>query len=204
MMPAGALVENPLDLLSAVALSVFTVAAVQTPPKVKVCELLPKAEVKRLIGAPAAFDAVPPAETELGSYGSTCTYAGVMIQIVPFQQISIDAAKKRGNLSTIAGVGDGAWLYSDPGGYAELYVRAGRRLLVIQRKLEPGIRVADVRPGMIALAKVLVGKLAPRYLSGRMNVILNPSGSVRLNARKPQSSRGSPSSVPPREVMAVA
>jgi hypothetical protein len=42
------------------------------------------------------------------------------------------------------------------------------------------------------------------YFNGFMKVILNPSGSVTLNARKPQSSFGSPSSVPPRDVIAFA
>jgi len=129
------------------------------PPVVKVCDLLPKDEVKKLIGGSQVFDMTPPVEEALGTYGSSCNYAGVLIQVIPYRPSIIDAAKKRGRLSAVAGVGDEAHLYDNPAGYAELYVKVDRRLLILQRDVPIGKTVADVRPGTIALAKALLPKL---------------------------------------------
>lgn len=129
------------------------------PPVVKVCDLLPKDEVKKLIGGSQVFDMTPPVEEALGTYGSSCNYAGVLIQVIPYRPSIIDAAKKRGRLSAVAGVGDEAHLYDNPAGYAELYVKVDRRLLILQRDVPIGKTVADVRPGTIALARALIPKL---------------------------------------------
>jgi hypothetical protein len=134
--------------------------ASQAPvPVIKVCGLVPKAEVKTLIGGNQFFDAMAPEEEALGTYGSSCNYAGVMIQVMPFQQGAIDAARKRGRPEAVAGVGDEAYLYDNPAGYAELYVKVGARLLTLQRDVDRGKTVADIRPGVIALANALVAKL---------------------------------------------
>jgi hypothetical protein len=76
-----------------------------------------------------------------------------------FLQSTIDAARKRGRLEPVAGVGDEAYLYENPAGYAELYVRIDKRLLTLQRSLGGGLTVASVRPGVVALANALVAKL---------------------------------------------
>jgi hypothetical protein len=62
-------------------------------------------------------------------------------------------------LEPVAGVGDEAYLYENPAGYAELYVRSDKRFLTIQRSVDVGQTVASVRPGMMALANALVAKL---------------------------------------------
>ena len=134
-------------------------ASQSNPPVIKVCGLLARAEVKQLIGGNQVFDMLPPEEEALGTYGSSCNYPGVLIQVLPFNQGTIDAAKKRGRLETVAGVGDEAHLYENPAGYAELYVKVGPRLMTLQRSIPMGQTVADVRPGTIALAKALVPKL---------------------------------------------
>jgi hypothetical protein len=101
----------------------------------------------------------PPEEEALGTYGSSCNYAGVMVQVLPFSQSTIDAARKRGRLEPVSGVGDEAYLFDNRGEYAELYVRVGRRLLTLQRDVDAGKTVADVRAGTVALAQALVAKL---------------------------------------------
>jgi hypothetical protein len=78
----------------------------------------------------------------------------VTVQVLPFQQSTIDSARKRGPLESVAGVGDAAYLYANPAGYAELYVKVGSRLLTLQRSVGMGKSVADVRPGVIALARL--------------------------------------------------
>ena len=141
-------------------LSARTVARAQAPAAgIKVCALVPKAEVKRLIGGTQTFDMFPPEEEAIGNYGSSCNYAGVMVQVLPFSQGTIDAARKRGRLEPVAGVGDQAFLFENPQGYAELYVKVGTRLLTLQRDVPTGKKVADVRAGTVALAQALVAKL---------------------------------------------
>jgi len=112
-------------------------SAVQSPPVVKVCSLLPRAEVKRLIGGNQLFDMMAP-EEEAVAGGSSCNYPGVLIQVIPFRQGLIDTVRKRGRLETVGGVGDEAYLYDNPAGYAELYVKVGARLLTLQRDVEAG------------------------------------------------------------------
>jgi hypothetical protein len=121
--------------------------------------LLPKAEVKKLIGAGPSFDRMEPEEEPVGTYGSSCNYSGVLVQVIPFQQQSIDAARKRGKLDDLAGIGDAAYAFDNPAGYAEIYVKVGTRLLTIQRDVPVGQTQADVRPGAIALARTLATKL---------------------------------------------
>jgi hypothetical protein len=57
------------------------------------------------------------------------------------------------------GIGDEAYLYHNPAGYAELYVKVGARLLTLQRSIDMGQTIGDVRAGTIALANALVAKL---------------------------------------------
>jgi hypothetical protein len=146
--------------MAAVAAVGVTLNASQTPAsQIKVCGLLPRAEVKKLIDGNQVFDMIAPAEEPLGTYGSSCNYPGVTIQVMPFLSSTIDAARKRGKLEAVAGVGDEAYFYDNPAGYAELYVKVGSRLLTLQRSVGMGGTVATVRPGVLALANALVAKL---------------------------------------------
>jgi hypothetical protein len=134
--------------------------AAQAPPPVKVCTLLSKAEVKKLVGGwNAVLDQFEPEEEAIGTTGSSCNYPVVMVQVLLYSQGTIDAAKKRGRLETVTGVGDEAYLYDNPAGYAELYVKVGARLLTLQRSLGQGGTMASVRPGVVALANAYVAKL---------------------------------------------
>ena len=151
-----------IALIAGVALCTLhaPVIARQGPASgIKVCGLLPKDEVKKLIGGNQVFDMMPPEEEALGTYGSSCNYPGVMVQVLPFQQGTIDSARKRGKLESVAGVGDEAYLYENPAGYLELYAKVGPRLLTLQRSVGMGLTAGSVRPGVIALANALVPKL---------------------------------------------
>ena len=154
------LVKIVAVVIAAVSTTHITVIASQTPASaIKVCGLLPPAEVKKLVGGNQVFDMIPPKEEALGTYGSSCNYPGIHIQVMPFLSSTIDAARKRGKLETVAGVGDEAYFYENPAGYAELYVKVGSHLLTLQRRVGTGSTVADVRPGVLALANALVAKL---------------------------------------------
>ena len=135
------------------------IAAQSSTASIKACGLLPRAEVKKLINGNQVFDMMAPEEEPLGNYGSSCNYPGVMIQVMPFLQSTIDGARKRGRLEPVSGVGDEAWLYENPAGYAELYVRIDKRFLTLQRDIGMGQTLASVRPGVMALANALVARL---------------------------------------------
>jgi hypothetical protein len=126
---------------------------------IKVCGLLPAAQVKQLIGGDQMFDRFTPEEEAIGNSGSSCNYAGVVIQVMSFTQASIDALRKRGGLEPVTGLGDEAYFYDNRGQYAELYVKVGARLLTVQRDVPAGQTTATARPGAIALATALVAKL---------------------------------------------
>lgn len=146
-------------IAAAYALELPLMASQSSAAVIKVCELLPKDEVKKLIGGNQVFDMFPPQEEPLGTYGSSCNYPSVTLQVIPFLSSTIDAARTRGPLESVPKVGDEAWLYDTPAGYAELYVKVGSRMLTLQRSVGVGQTVADVRSGVIALAKALVPKL---------------------------------------------
>lgn len=148
-----------LAAAAACALDVPVVARQASAAGIQVCGLLPKAEVKKLIGGNQVFDMMPPEEEPLGTFGSSCNYPMVTVQVLPFSQGTIDTARKRGRLESVVGVGDEAYLYDNPAGYAELYVKIGSRLLTLQRSVGMGQTVADVRGGVIALANAYVPKL---------------------------------------------
>lgn len=135
------------------------IAAQSSAASIKVCQLLPRAEVEKLINGNQVFDTIAPEEEPLGNYGSSCNYPGVMIQVMPFLLSTIDTARKRGRLEPVSGVGDEAWLYENLAGYAELYVRIDKRFLTIQRDIPMGQTLTSVRPGVMALANALVAKL---------------------------------------------
>jgi hypothetical protein len=138
----------------------FAVATFQaTPPVVRVCDLVPRAEVKKLIGGTDIFDMMAPTEEPLGDFGSSCNYPGVLIQVVPFQRALVDASKKRLRLETVTGVGEEAYFYENPAGYVELFVKVGPRMVTLQRSIGLGATAASVRPGVMALAKAVIAKL---------------------------------------------
>ncbi len=76
---------------------------------------------------------------------------------MPFSQSMIDAARKKGGLEALKGIGDEAYFYNNPNGYAEVYVKTGKYLVTVQANARD--RVDAVKPGAMDLAKALVAKL---------------------------------------------
>lgn len=126
-------------------------------PRIRACSLLPKEEVKKYLPWIPVLDRMAIEEEPIGTFGSSCTYPSVTIQVLSFSQTTIDMARKRGGLETIRGVGDEAYFYNNANEYAELYVKVGKYLLTLQANADG--KIESVKPGVLNLAKALVGKL---------------------------------------------
>ncbi len=125
-----------LILTAAVVLTTSTAAlARQKPPAaaqapqtdaIKACSLLTRAEVKKVLPWAPQLDQFPNEELPIGTTGSSCGYPTIFIQVMPFSQRMIDAAKKRDKLESISGIGDEAYFHNNKDRYAELYVKTGK------------------------------------------------------------------------------
>jgi hypothetical protein len=129
----------------------------RAPQRVNACTLLTQAEVKQHLPWRAAFDSLPQREEAIGTEGSSCTFPSVEIQVLPPTSRIIEIAKERGKLEQIGGIGNEAYFYVNPVGYAEIYVRTGTHVLTLQADSASGIDT--VKPGVLSLARALVGKL---------------------------------------------
>lgn len=125
--------------------------------RIAACALLPKDEVKRYLPWLAVLDQMPIEEEPVGASGSSCNYPSVFIQVLPFSPRTIEMARQKGGLATVAGVGDEAYFYNNADRYAELYVRIGKHLLTVQANANETVEA--VRPGVVSLAKALIVKL---------------------------------------------
>ena len=124
---------------------------------VEVCKLVPKDEVKRHLPWIDALDQLPIEEEAIGTSGSSCNYPTVFVQVLQFNQGSIDALRKDGPLETISAVGDEAYFRNNKNRFAELMVRVGSRMLTLQADGED--KMDTVKPKVIELAKVYVATL---------------------------------------------
>ena len=127
------------------------------PQRVVVCSLLPVAEVKKHLPWRPLLDQFPPEEEIIGTWGSSCNYPSVMIQVLPFSQAMIDAARKKGGLETVSGVGEEAYFHNNLNRYAELYVKSGKYLLTLQSNWDG--KDAAVKAGTLSLAKAILPRL---------------------------------------------
>jgi len=152
---------NRIVPIIVIVAALATPAVAQQPPPatIKACQLLPKAEIKSLIGAGPLFDRLPVEEEPLGNYGSACEYPEIRIQVMRFTPATIENARRSGALETVNGIGDEAYFHANGTSYAELYVKVGAVLLTLQRSVPPGQTVTGVRGGVLALATALVPKL---------------------------------------------
>lgn len=132
-------------------------AARASAQPLEVCPLVPKDVVKRHLPWIDALDQLPVEEEPIGTSGSSCTFASVVVQVLPFSQGSIDAVRRDGPLETLAGVGDEAYFRNNDDTYAELFVRVGSRLLTLQADAED--KIDAVKPQVIELAKTYVAAL---------------------------------------------
>ena len=126
---------------------------------VNACSLLPAAEVKKIAPWEPMFDRVKPEEEPLGTYGSSCEYPSVGVQVMRFRKDTIEALGKNATLETVTGIGDAAWARNNRDDFAELFVRVGEHLLTLQMGIGPGKTFESTRPTLLALGKAFAAKL---------------------------------------------
>ena len=154
-------------LLMAMAATVGLGVSAQEPATPGACALLPAPEVKRIAGLDSQlFDMFPPEEEALAGGGSSCAYAGVLIQLNPFDPATLERLRTEqgAEWESVAGLGDAAYFYrnhrSQLDRYGELYASSGENVLTIQMDVNPPATSADdVRPAVVALAQALIDQL---------------------------------------------
>ncbi len=129
------------------------------PARVAACKLLSKEEVKKVLPWEAMFDQMPIEEDPIGTTGSACNYPSATIQVLAYTPRFFEQVRKLGKLEPLAGIGDEAYFFANPRGYAELYAKAGNRIVTVQANEGPQRNTAALRPGVITLAKALIAKL---------------------------------------------
>ena len=127
------------------------------PQRVAVCKLLPTAEVKKHLPWRPLLDQFPPEEEAIGTWGSSCNYPSVMIQVLPSSSRMIEEAKKKGGLEPVSGIGEEAYFHNNLNRYAELYVKNGKYLMTLQSSWDG--KDPTVKSGTLSLAKALLAKL---------------------------------------------
>jgi hypothetical protein len=127
---------------------------------VKACSLLSLAEVKKLAPWAPHMDPYAKAEEEpLGSYGSSCEYPTVGVQVMSFNRSTVDALRKQGEIESVAGVGDEAYVRNNRDNFAELFARVGPHLLTVQLSINSGKTFDATRPSLIEIGKAFASRL---------------------------------------------
>jgi hypothetical protein len=127
-------------------------------PRIEVCSLVSKEEVKKHLPWPDFADGLPVDEEPIGATGSSCNYPSVHVQVLPYSKSFVEAVRKGPSpLLAVAGIGDEAHFRNLRDEYAELYVKVGSRLLTLQADAEG--RVESVKPHVVDLAELYVAKL---------------------------------------------
>jgi hypothetical protein len=129
------------------------------PARVAACKLLSKEEVRKILPWEAMFDQMQIEEEPIGTTGSSCNYPSATIQVLAYTPRFFEQARKLGKLEPVAGVGDEAYFFADPRGYADLYAKAGNRIVTVQATPGPKEKVEALKPRVITLARALIGKL---------------------------------------------
>jgi len=132
--------------------------AAQTGARFNACTLLPRDEVKKIVPWTVQGDLEKETEMPLGG-GSACVYPSVQIYVDKYSASRIESARKDGPLHSVPGIGDDAFIQQKGKYWAELYVKVGDRLLLIEKDIPADGTFESVKPSMVALAKALVVKL---------------------------------------------
>jgi len=98
-----------------------------------------------------------PQQEEKAGAGSSCQHGDVMLQIDPFPVASFE--RLFGKWMPVPGVGDKAYFRDNQGGWAELGVVAGARMITIQMDVPKGKTAAGIQPNTVSLAKAVLAKL---------------------------------------------
>ena len=134
-------------------------APAEQAARVSACKLVSKEEVKKILPWEAMFDQMPVEEEPIGTTGSSCNYPSATIQVLAYTPAFFDSVRKLGKLEPVSGLGDEAYFFADTRGYADVYVKAGNRIVTVQATPGPKQKVEALKPAVTALAKVLVSKL---------------------------------------------
>ena len=151
-------------VLFAVAGATFGVPVVAQKPaapaaaRLNACTILSRDEVKKIVPWSAQADREKETEMPLGS-GSACVYPSVQIYVDKYSASRIESARKDGALIPAPGIGDEAFLQQKGKYWAELYIKAGDRLVLVEKEIPADGTFESVKPPMIALGKALVAKL---------------------------------------------
>jgi len=143
-----------------IASSVLLTGAVaaQTSVTRDICKLLPKAEVKALLGATDAFDRVDPSAWA-GKDGYGCSYSGLSIVVHDGGAVTPPA-----NADLVAGLGKVAFVVSGPtsvelrSDVSDLGLSTPYNQIWITRTLDAA-GAGAARSGVIAVAKTLIAKM---------------------------------------------
>lgn len=135
------------------------VIAAQTSVNPNICKLLPRADVKALLGATDAFDRVDPSAWA-GKDGYGCSYSGLSIVVHDGGAVAPPA-----NADLVAGLGKVAFVVSGPTSVELRSDLSGGGLrppynqIWITRTLDATGNAAAARSGVIAVAKSLIAKM---------------------------------------------
>ena len=133
-------------------------APTATGARFNACTILPREEVKKIF--PWSVDPILDKDDEVQfDGGSACIYPSVHVYVGEYSAAKIEAKRKDGPLTSIAGLGDEAFIQQKGKNWVELYVKVGRRLLHIETDILGGDTLESVKPSMIALARAVIAKL---------------------------------------------
>jgi len=162
------MIHNPCgNVLVAVLLAASSAALLgqdgSTGGAVGACSIL----TKELAGTFSPYagtrvmDLMPPEEEALGKSGSSCTYAGITLQVNPFTPERLDALYKEqgATWSPVPEIGDRAYFYDNKNGYAELYVKSGSRTFTIQMDVPDRSTTESIKPKVLELARTIAARL---------------------------------------------
>jgi hypothetical protein len=147
-------------LIGVIAVSVSSPLPLQAQPapqRIAVCSLLPKTEVRKHLPWNDIVDRMPPEEEPVGTYGSSCNYPSVFIQVFPVGRLVRGQPTTEPGWQALTGLGDEAWFRPNGTNYAELYVKTATHTLTIQASANGNVDA--VRPGAVSLAKALLAAL---------------------------------------------
>jgi hypothetical protein len=132
-------------------------------PSISACSLLPTELVVKVGGInPKMVPYIKPSEEAMGATGSACEYGEIRLQVDPFQPARLGDILKTKTAKSwvpVSGVGDAAYFHNNSDNYAELIVRAGTHVLMIQFGVAVGSTAEATKPNTITLANAIIPKL---------------------------------------------
>ena len=133
-------------------------APAATGARFNACTILPREEVKKIF--PWNVEASIDKDEEIKiAGGSACIYPSVHVSVSEYSAAKIEAARKDGPMTSVARLGDEAFIQTKGKYWVELYVKVGGRLVQIEKDVLGSDTLESVKPSMIALANAVIVKL---------------------------------------------